>query len=465
LVALVVLLLFTTALARPSRIFRHLEAPEDSKTSGKKEVPKVSDEKSEDSNESSEDSQDEPSDDSEDSKADDEATPILTTGCEEKENRLTVCATESTITYRLGNPDKGKVNEGSLTHLENTYAIYYRGKSKSICDIQSGENRETNSGKKHKFCQAPEGSKVVKVRARFEAAKLHTVRNLEFIWRTPDGSLFECGWGKVSKKAKTESVVLGDDTMTFQGFRIVKQGKKYTTLIEFVFGRSVKGMEAHCSTSKVVAVVDKVMAGIITTESLEEFEGTTKIENAITSHQFDAGVSIQGEVSVPLFGGMEASASFSYSHTSTSEKGKEEAKSETKSTEITFDLTDKFMVSYFLMIPCKLPEKVKSKSGSKIFLAPYDHRNRRLILPMESCLSESQTIKGSGKGKVNLVVDGSVNLDGGSCKLPKEFIWFDEKHLLKDISYLVDIKGSGVVSDRNKITLEKPNPVPTVPLE
>jgi hypothetical protein len=385
-------------------------------------------------------------------------------GCEKKSDYLEVCTTESTVTYKIGNPKKGKVADDELIELDNMYAVYYR--KISITDVQSGTERDTSSGKKHKFCQAPEGSKVVKVRVRFLAGELHTFRNLEFIWRTPDGNLYECGKAE-HKKATTDSWEIGDEEkLSFQGYRILKTGKKYITLMEFEFGRSVKGLEAMCSMTKPVAVVEKVLTGMVTTESMEDYEGTTKIKSTATSHSHEAGVEVTVAKKSPA-GGVEASASFSYTNTQTSEKGTEKATATAKSTEITIDLTDKFMVSYFLMIPCKLPDKVESDSGKHIMLAPYDHRLRRLILPVESCLSESETVQGTkgGKGgKVDLVVDGSVDVDSGSCKLPQNFIWYDESNLMNDIAHLVDIKGSGVLNNREKIPIDNPQPANTIQL-
>lgn len=385
-----------------------------------------------------------------------------TSGCEEKTKYLKVCYSESRITYQVGNPAKGKMMDDDLEQLSSMYAIYHLGRVRGVSDIQYDGERETSKGKRHKFCKAPPGSEVIKVRTNFVASKKrHTFKELEFIWRTPDGSLYECG---VTTRTKSEPIEFGDgDDLTFLGFRVLK-ADKYIRLMEFEFGRSVPGLEAKCSTTNVVAVVDEVLSGMVTTESLEEFEGTTKIQSTVKSMSHEAGVEVKAGGGA-LFAKKEVTAKYSFTHSTSHETGTEKAISTAKTSEISIDLTDKLMVSYYLMIPCLVPEKVQTDSGKKVIFAPFDHRMRRLILPVDSCISETETVTGTKKkGKVDLVVDGSVDLNAGSCVLPKEFIWFDEKNLMNDISHLVDIKGSGILNDRDSIPVAEPQPAHTIVL-
>jgi hypothetical protein len=366
---------------------------------------------------------------------------------------------ERTVRYQVGDIDKGAVVGEDLVDLSPVYAVY-RAKKYGIMDILSNDERQTEKGKRHEYCDAPPGSKMYKVRVKYDKRKKkRRLRDLEFIWKKPDGELYECGV-TTRRQKDTETFTFGGDNLSFLGFTIVK-ANDFIRLIEFEFGKSIKGQEgAKCATGDLVAVVDEVLTGVAVTESLEKFQGTTKIESKSVAEEKSVGASvsaIKGDMNTK---GVQVTASYSYTHTSESTTGTSDEKSKSHGSSLTFDLTDKLMVSYYLSVPCMAPKAAKGKN--KLFLVPFDHRLRHFIVPIDKCLSESGTVQGTQKGgKVDLTIDGGIDLGTGSCVLPQKFTWLDEENLIFDVKHLVDIEGSKVLRKRDEITLKDPEEVPT----
>jgi hypothetical protein len=367
---------------------------------------------------------------------------------------------ERTVRYQVGDIDKGAVVGEDLVDLSPVYAVY-RAKKYGIMDILSNDERQTEKGKRHEYCDAPPGSKMYKVRVKYDKRKKkRRLRDLEFIWKKPDGELYECGV-TTRRQKDTETFTFGGDNLSFLGFTIVK-ANDFIRLIEFEFGKPMNpGQGAKCDPKNLVAVVDEVLTGMSVTESLEKFQGTTKIESRSRADEVSAGASVSA-----IFGDMDktgakVTASYAYTYTKEKTTGTSEEKSKTRGSSVTFDLTDKLMVSYYLSVPCLAPEAAKG-TGNKLFLAPFDHRLRRFIAPIDKCLSESGTVQGTQKGgKVDLTIDGDINLNKGSCVLPQKFTWLDEHNMLSDAKHLVDIEGSKVLRKRDKITMKDPKEVPT----